>query len=1162
MSKASTVLGRLQRLSLILGKSLGVILLISLLATGWLIGTETGSRWLLQTALPADGRLTVDAVEGTLLHRLELSRVRFQDGADFSVSADRIEVRWNAAALLRGRLHIQSVQLRDLDVRGRPTPDEEPQGGGTIPRIPLQIDIDRFDLERLQWSDGDSRQTIEQLTFRATLNNNRLSLSGLDLSLRQWHVAGNGDLQLQTDWPLTVSLGWSYREDGSVLEGRLSLVGNTQRYAVESRVEGAAESRQQGFVSLAGTQPQFDLSGSWQKLRWPLSGSLRIGSRRGEFRIAGTPQQYRSELNAELAAPGQPDVSAVFSGHGGLDSIAVERLLLKPAQGQLELSGFLSWAEALTFDLALNAQRLNPADFGTGVPGRMDMQAAAQGRIEGEQYRAQVNIERLHGTLYDQPLSAAGKIKLAEGQLTIDRLEVSAGNNRLEAAGRLTEQHADIVLDIAAPNLRSAWPTLAGSLHGKAALKGALDKPAITASLRGRNLRFADNRIGDLALAADYEHLASRPSRLEFSAGNIRLAENRIDRVSLQVDGDPERHVLQLDIDSGLLNLQARTNGQWNGKRWQGTIARFDIEPSRLKLWRLQAPATLSLSESGGHWLLELPDSCLQQDDARLCLSANGSPGGQLDGSLSLTDWPLAAAQPWLAEELALSGPLSARGRFSSTAGDLEAELKIELPQGAVRYRDEDNVDHEQAFNIDEAHVAYHHDRLEGRFRLALGQQDSIGAEITAGAPGPLGSRNLNGALRARIVDLQLFDGLLPDIDRLEGALTAELAIAGNSELPVVSGNAQWSDGQFAVPRLGAEFRNINVSVQSTADSPERLLLTAALESGEGRMKGHGHLDLLPNQGFPLQLDVTGEQFRLVRLPEAEIAVSPTLTIHKQGHLTKIDGLIAIDRAKVELKTLPESAIAPSTDEIVIDANRPQHKVIDPSRLQVRVDVDFGADSRFEGFGLKTRLSGKLHYIVDEERQSMLGRALMQDATYRAYGQDLTIRKGEFVFNGPADNPWLTVEAIRKAVSDDVTAVLRVTGPLKSPQTKVFTEPSLPESEALSYLVTGKSTQWLGKSEGNAVAGAAFNYGAGQLSWLSDRLGIDEFEFEQGEKISDSAVRLGQYLNPDLYLGVTMGLFSNTYAADIKYRLSKHFSINTRAGETQRIDLKYHLETD
>lgn len=1127
---------------------------------GWLLGTETGSRWLLQTALSNNDRIGVASIEGTLLDQITLRQLRYRDEQDFSVTTDLLSLQWQAADLLRGHLHIRTVQLRNVTLLGTPAATEEEQSSTEIPHIPLTISVDRFSLEQLRWSDGDRRQEITSLALQAKLDRNRLTLSDLALAMPHWQVKSQSNVTLQADWPLSAELEWNYFEDQVALNGKITVSGTLQRYDIASLVEGAAQSRQSGYVSLSGPSPEFSFAGDWQKLRWPLSGTAQVSSRHGEFHIGGSPQQYRAELNALIAAPDQPEFNAAFTGHGGSESIAIERLVLKPAQGQIELQGSLSWGRAVAFDLALAAQRLNPADFGTGVPGRVDLKAQGQGSIAGEQYRAKLNIEQLQGTLYEQPLSAGGSLRLDSGRLDIDRFHVTAGRNKLSASGYLNEQRADIAFDIAAPDLRSVWPKLAGSMNGKAALKGPLQKPAVTAELRGQNLRFNNNRIAKLALSADHEPLSSRPSRLNFSASGAEFRDQKIERISLQGHGIPDRHQIRLDLDSSLVNIRVRAEGRWNCKQWRGKFDQFDIDHPQLKSWRLQTPLLVTLAREP--LFLDLPMSCWLQDKSRLCLAAKGNPEQQLNGSLGLTDWPLAAFQPWLPQDVTLAGPLSAQGQFSSTGGAVDADLAIDLPQGKARYQDEDNVNHEQTFSISDARLGYHRDQLAAHLRLSLGEEDYIAAELSAGKTERGGDRDLAGKLSARIGNLKLLDGLLPDINRLQGLITADLTLAGSSASPLITGNTQWNGGSFTIPRLGTEFRNIQLKAESSSALPERLLLHAKLESGQVQLNGSGLLDLSSERGFPLQFALKGKQFQVVRLPEAEIEVSPNLNINKQGNLTEIDGLVKIDKATVELKTLPESAIAPSSDEVIVNAKQPQRKIIDPSRLHVRIAIDFGEHTRFEGFGLKTRLSGKLNYIIDDERQSLLGRALMQDATYRSYGQDLTIRKGEFVFNGPADNPWLTIEAIRKAIKDDVTAVLRVTGPLKSPQTKVFTEPALPESEALSYLVTGKSTQWLGKGEGNAVAGAAFNYGVGQLSWLSDRLGIDEFEFEQGENIADSAIRLGQYLNPDLYLGVTMGLFSNKYAADVRYRLSKHFSINTRAGETQRIDLKYHLETD
>lgn len=1136
-------------------------LLLLLVALGWLSGSESGSRWLLQTALSYSEQVSLAESEGTLLDQLTLRELHYRQDNTFSVMIDRVTLEWRPFALLQGHLQIRSLRLQRINIHGRPDAGDEESSGGALPEIPLLVSLDAFDLERLQWQDGDSTQKIDRLTFRAQLENNRLSLSELILALPQWRINGESRIQLREDWPVEASLDWLYRSDDASLEGHLSVNGNKRRFDIVSRIEGAAESRQTGYLSLAGAQPEFAINGDWQKLRWPLGGTAQVGSRQGDFRIEGTPQHYRIKLNAGVTVPERPDFSVVFSGQGDSESIDIEQLLLKPAQGRIELHGLLSWAGTVAFDLALQAERLEPVALGIDLPARLDLAARTQGKIAGDRYQAALTIEKLSGTLYDQPLKGGGKLKLENDEIAIDRFDLSAGRNRIRASGQMNRQRADITLAINAPNLRSIWPKLAGNLKGDAMIKGSLQHPIVVAKLKGKNLRYGNDRIALLNLTTDYKHQSSETSSLELSASDLQLADNGIERLVLQGSGTREKHRIRLELSSELANVRSETLGRWDGAQWKERFDRLDIEHPQLKRWQLQAPLLLTIDPQRDY-RIDLANGCLVQNAAALCVALEGSPTQQLSGRFDLSDWPLAAAQPWLPEEMTLSGLFSLQGEFTSQPGEPMVDVKLQLPQGMARFKDEDGLTHEQTFRLVDSLLRYQEDKLTAQLRLELGQQNFIGAKIVAQESERDGPRDLDGRIQARIDNLRLIDGLLKDVNQLQGFITADLDLGGNDEKPILTGNMQWSNGQLAIPRLGSIFRNVTIQANSHIATPERLQLRTSLESGQGKLTGNGHLDLLPEQGFPLQFTLNGDRFQISRLPEAVIALSPDVQISRQGNLTQVKGLIKIDSAEVELKTIPKNAVTPSPDEVIVNTEQQRTQPIDPSRLNARLTIDFGDESRFEGFGLKTRVSGRLDYLMNEERQGLLGTAKMQDATYRAYGQDLTIRKGEFVFNGPTDNPWITIEAIRKAIKDDVTAVLRVTGPLKSPQTKVFTEPSLPESEALSYLVTGKSSQFLGKSEGNAVATAAFNYGAGQLSWLSDRLGIDEFEFEGGDTIEDSAVRLGQYINPDLYIGFTMGLFSDTYSADLKYRLNKNFSINTRAGDTQRIDLKYHLETD
>ena len=193
---------------------------------------------------------------------------------------------------------------------------------------------------------------------------------------------------------------------------------------------------------------------------------------------------------------------------------------------------------------------------------------------------------------------------------------------------------------------------------------------------------------------------------------------------------------------------------------------------------------------------------------------------------------------------------------------------------------------------------------------------------------------------------------------------------------------------------------------------------------------------------------------------------------------------------------------------------------------------------------------------------AMHGNVDMIKARYKSYGQDLTVRKGRFVFNGPVDNPWLDVEAIRVSKSKKVTAILKLTGSLQQPETRIYSEPSLPETEALAYLITGKPLNQVSKSEDNMLAAAAISYGGEQASWITDKLGISEFEVQEGETLHDTLVTVGQYLTPDFYVGTKVGLFNKQAAMVLKHKITDAINVETQAGTSQRVKLNYEIDSD
>jgi len=264
----------------------------------------------------------------------------------------------------------------------------------------------------------------------------------------------------------------------------------------------------------------------------------------------------------------------------------------------------------------------------------------------------------------------------------------------------------------------------------------------------------------------------------------------------------------------------------------------------------------------------------------------------------------------------------------------------------------------------------------------------------------------------------------------------------------------------------------------------------------------------------------------------------------------------------LQLPQLPENTVKVSSDEVILGEQKAEPNATSAPQIDAELDIELGKQVSFSGQGLKTDLSGKLKMTKTGETMAMYGSIDMNKARYKSYGQDLTVRKGRFLFNGPVDKPWLDVEAVRVSKSKEVTAILNLTGPLDTPQTRLSSEPALPEEEVLAYLMTGGPLNQVSKSEGNRVAAAALSYGSGKLSWLSDKLGVDEFEVQEGKALQDTLATVGQYLTPDFYVGAKVGLFNKQAVLVLKRKLTKTFNVETQTGTSQRIKLNYEFDTD
>src|SRR5690606_27935465 len=100
-----------------------------------------------------------------------------------------------------------------------------------------------------------------------------------------------------------------------------------------------------------------------------------------------------------------------------------------------------------------------------------------------------------------------------------------------------------------------------------------------------------------------------------------------------------------------------------------------------------------------------------------------------------------------------------------------------------------------------------------------------------------------------------------------------------------------------------------------------------------------------------------------------------------------------------------------------------------------------------DAFGLTARLGGRLSVsIAPDNPATGNGRLTVLEGEYSAYGQDLTLARGEIIYTGqPLTNPGLDIRAERH-IEPDITAGVAVRGPLAQPEARVYSDPAMTDT--------------------------------------------------------------------------------------------------------------------
>jgi translocation and assembly module TamB len=294
------------------------------------------------------------------------------------------------------------------------------------------------------------------------------------------------------------------------------------------------------------------------------------------------------------------------------------------------------------------------------------------------------------------------------------------------------------------------------------------------------------------------------------------------------------------------------------------------------------------------------------------------------------------------------------------------------------------------------------------------------------------------------------------------------------------------------------------------------------------------------------------------------VIASPNLTLHAGADGYDVEGEVVIPIAKISPKDLTTS-VSTSPDERVVDIEVADNGPGTVQRIRSRIHVVLGDSVRVESYGLKARLDGEVTVLTKPDDVARgVGAINVVEGQYKAFGQDVTITKGKLSYNNtPLGEPMLELTAERAIKDTDIIVTVNVRGSLAKPFITVTSTPAMSSSEALSYLLTGRSIDTLQSGEISNVNRAAENLamsgGGLLLGGIGSKIGLDELSLERTSTQS-TAVTVGKFLSPKLFVSYGVSIAEAINTIKLRYSLNKRWSLKAEAGLEQSADVEYKIE--
>lgn len=963
---------------------------------------------------------------------------------------------------------------------------------------------------------------------------------------------------------------------------------------------------------------------NWQNIRWPLSGKPQFKSKKGDVSSNGTLKNYKIKANADYFVSDITKGELSVNSQGDLKEVNLDSLLIKTFNGELKLTGLLNWENDIHWDGLLAINHIDLVDV------TKDYQGVFSGEIKQSvnvdlsdkketAWQFDFPVIDVDGSFMKNPFTLQGKVSgnNIEG-VNVSDVEINNASNKFIINGLIAEKN-NLKIDLVINDFSKILLESSGKITGEVLVKGPQDKLNIISKIEGKDLAFKNDTLKSLIVDADIT-LEEKPIiKASVVATNLFVSGAEVDTIKLNVEHKKNRatknvkHNITLDIKSEIVTTDLVFNVEQTKAKWLTSLSSASIIMPHQSI-SLDQPFQMVLEKNDN---ISLTKHCWSTFDGRkiksgsICLD-KFNVGEEGDVELHINNYLLASLNPLLPREFNLDGSISSdakinwkKNKHPNFAFDLSSKNMLVITNDVTGNKNkvifpvetfQVNVKGAEKVNLNVDILS--DDLLETKIQTVISPYKKT----------PL----IDGSVKIQFPNLAPFSALIKQIEKLSGSINSNLKLSGPLKNPIVKGDINIIDikvvSGFIPMRLqelnakvnvngtqaemngsfstgdGVSYsgkpsnvkrnifnksvsfidKNVKKNIKQIADIKKTTIKLDESEIDSGKAIFKGVFDW--NKHFKGKVIFAANKMEIYEYGKLDFLVSPKLTLIIDKEID-LSGSVYINEGKVTVKDLPEGAVVVSKDVIVIDVEQETISTMLP--LKINLKLDLGHRLKIEAMGLKTRVRGVL--IIKKQKTKDLklnGELRLVSGSYRALGQHLVLRKSRINFIGPADSPYISLEAIRDPdrVDDGVIAGVRVTGTPDNLELVIFSEPSMSQQDALSYITTGKSVEDSSGSSNSQIASLLVDLGGEQssetLKNFGDTVGISDLSLSSQGFGDEQSVGVSGYIAPDVQLSYGVGIFDDFTIVAVRYELFKNFYIEASNGLYQAIDAYYNFDWD